>query len=458
MKCLFLVLFLFSLFCVRAKAEEIPALTPFNPDDRVLILSPHPDDESIACAGVIQEALKAGAKVRVVYLTNGEHNEFAFIVYEKRIPLIKGEFVHLGQVRQQEAIKAAGLLGLKKKQLVFLGYPDFGTFAIFSDYWQTKRAFSSFLTHISSVPYKDLTTYGAPYIGENILNDIERVLLYYRPTKIFVSHPADSNVDHKAFYLFLRVALADLKKEIPVPAVYPYLVHSAGWPLPRNYHPEFNLEPPSQFLNKEIDWRKLSLSPEELEKKHQAILCHKSQTNSSAFYLLSFARKEELFGDYPQVELSGQASLPDKPVSFFGLSRLLPVSRETAQGEDDLTQEQGQIGYAVTDNLLLVRLEKPENLNRRLIFMLYLFGYNHKVPFGEMPKIRIVAKGTNLKVFDKKRLIQDKDISITMSPNLMVLRVPLRLLGEPDFVLSSLKVFGKALGAGESGFRYIEIK
>ena len=85
----------------------ILALEPFKKNERVLILAPHPDDEVIGCAGVIQQALKAGARVKVVYLTNGDHNELAFIVYEKRIVMRRGEFIHMGQIRQKEAIKAA---------------------------------------------------------------------------------------------------------------------------------------------------------------------------------------------------------------------------------------------------------------------------------------------------------------------------------------------------------------
>ena len=55
--------------------------TPFlEIEDRVLILAPHPDDETIGTAGVLQQAKKAGAQVKVVCFTNGDANELAFIV------------------------------------------------------------------------------------------------------------------------------------------------------------------------------------------------------------------------------------------------------------------------------------------------------------------------------------------------------------------------------------------
>jgi LmbE family N-acetylglucosaminyl deacetylase len=142
-----LILFIFSF----ARAAEISKMPAIAPADRILILAPHPDDETIACAGIIQAAIDAGAQVRVVYLTNGEHNQFAFIVYEKRIPFRKNEFIHLGQVRRKEAVAAMRLLGLSQERLIFLGYPDFGTFSIFSRHWGGCRAIPGFAdAHLGS--------------------------------------------------------------------------------------------------------------------------------------------------------------------------------------------------------------------------------------------------------------------------------------------------------------------
>jgi len=38
----------------------------------ILVLSPHPDDESFGCGGTIKLLTQAGAAVDVVYLTSGE--------------------------------------------------------------------------------------------------------------------------------------------------------------------------------------------------------------------------------------------------------------------------------------------------------------------------------------------------------------------------------------------------
>jgi LmbE family N-acetylglucosaminyl deacetylase len=38
----------------------------------VLVFAPHPDDEVIGAAGVLQQALAAGKSVRIVFATNGD--------------------------------------------------------------------------------------------------------------------------------------------------------------------------------------------------------------------------------------------------------------------------------------------------------------------------------------------------------------------------------------------------
>jgi LmbE family N-acetylglucosaminyl deacetylase len=444
---------------VLNQQESKPGLLPFKKDQRILILVPHPDDEAIACAGVIQQALKAGAKLRIVYLTNGDHNELGFIVYEKRIPMRQGEFIYLGKVRQKESIKAMEFLGVPEKDLAFLGYPDYGTFNIFTQYWQAKKPFRDRLTRISSVPYKDNLSYGSVYSGESILGDLTKQILDYKPDKIFVSHPADVNVDHKTLYLFLQVALSDLEGQIPRPEVYPYLVHCVGWPKPRYYHPELELNPPDKFLGSQIAWSRLNLSFEELDKKYQSILFYKSQTQSSAFYLFSFARENELFGDYPILRLSTQVAAPDKGTSYFGASGMFEDSENSAeQNLLDSAEGQGQVSYAEEDNYFIVRVDRPEKLSSRFGVMLYIFGYSKNTSFAQMPKIRIITAGNKYKVFSAKNRIINSGILLEFSKNYLILKIPLKFLGKPDYLLTSLKAYHGNLSIDAVGFRKIELE
>ncbi len=436
------------LFCAQitfvtvfAEAGEFPSIGPFNKNDRILILAPHPDDETIGCGGVIQRALKSGAQVKVMYLTNGDHNEFAFIVYEKRLVFFNSEFVAMGKVRENEAKKAMQLLGLDESNLIFLGYPDYGTDSMFFSFWETSVPFSSYLTRQSYVPYKESPSYGAPYKAENILVDFKKELLSYRPNKIFVSHPADVNGDHWAYYCFMQVALWDLRKELPGPEIYAYFVHTPGWPSPRHYHPGLTLEPSDKdFSDALVNWSSLELTPDEVDKKYKAMLCYRSQTCVSAFYLLSFVRKNELFGDYPLVILKRQSS------------------NETREGE--AFKDDRRVSYAVLDDCLWVRVRKPPELKYRLFFTFYISNYNDAVPFGKMPSVRVRTKKDSIIGIDElntKKQLDPAGSSAQLNHDFFILKIPLKTLGDPNFILTCVVTDKPFLPLDASGFRRIEI-
>jgi len=439
------LIFLFSIVTAAAFAQEgeievKATIEPFKKEDRVLIFAPHPDDETIGCAGVIQRALKAGAKVKVTYLTNGDHNEFAFLVYEKRPILFNAEFVRMGKVREEEAKNAMKLLGLNENDLIFLGYPDYGTDVMFFSYWDSDHPFSDRLTRQPYVPYKESPSYGAPYKSENLLKDIKQVLLDYKPTKIFISHPADVNGDHWAYYCYLQIALRDLRKEIPAPKMYVYLVHAAGWPLPRHLHEGLTLQPyEKHFPEGLVNWAKLELTQEEIDNKHKAMLAYKSQTCVSAFYLLSFVRRNELFGDYPLVTLKKQASPgADGPV---------------------FSEDNSKISYAVAGDDLWIRIEKPWELKWRLMLDFYILGYNDDVPFAKMPNIWVSTKYNKFKIHEmnKGKQMDPLDTLAYVGRKYMILKIPLKVLGDPDFLLVCVVTKKSFLSLESMGFRRIEI-
>jgi flagellar assembly protein FliH len=45
-----------------ATAQALPPMPPVEASDRILIVSPHPDDESLCCGGLIAEARRAGVQ------------------------------------------------------------------------------------------------------------------------------------------------------------------------------------------------------------------------------------------------------------------------------------------------------------------------------------------------------------------------------------------------------------
>jgi hypothetical protein len=203
----------------------------------------------------------------------------------------------------------------------------------------------------------------------------------------------------------------------------------------------------------------LDLTPEQINKKYQAILCYKSQTESSAFYLSAFARKNELFQDYPDVELNKQVSLREQGASFFGFSDMFPDSDTGVLGGlESLVEGKGHVSYAAVDNSILVRIEKSKELSHVFNFQIYLFGYNYKTPFALMPKIRLVARGSKFRVFDGKKMIKPEGVSIDVNSDVLVLRIPLQVLGDPDFILTSIKTHVGVLPFHATAFKKIYIK
>jgi LmbE family N-acetylglucosaminyl deacetylase len=448
------LIFIITGYFLSAYAQDIPAIEPIKGTDKIMIFAPHPDDEALGCGGIIQEAVKAGADVRIIYLTHGDHNQFAFIVYEKRLTIRQNEFIHMGEVRRKEAVKAMELLGLKSENLIFLGYPDFGTFAIFSQHWVKAKPYRSILTRISSVPYKSDFSYGFPYKGEYILSDLKSLLLLYKPNKIFVSHLADVNGDHKALPLFLEVALADLRNDFPRPKVYHYLIHSVGWPLPRHYHPELSLLPPEKFDQASVKWEQRILAPEEVHGKYQSMLCYRSQTSSSAFYLLSFCRKNELFGSAPEIDLF--TSPKSSPVAdFFKQLSSGKGGQKTKKAAAKPKPE--DVSYRIAGGNLVITTKKRQELDRRLITVLYIFGYSYSRPFPLMPKIRIVTKYNRYKVFKEGRVIKADGIGIKITRAEFEIRIPLSFLKDPDFILVSFRANPDTLPQDALSFRKINI-
>ena len=81
----------------------------------ILILAPHPDDESLGCGGLIAQACAAGAEVHVAVLTDGTQSH----PHSPSHPAAR-----LKALREDETRDATAVLGLPPERLHFLEYPD----------------------------------------------------------------------------------------------------------------------------------------------------------------------------------------------------------------------------------------------------------------------------------------------------------------------------------------------
>lgn len=98
--------------------------------DRLLVVVPHPDDETLATGGLIQRALLAGAALRVVFATDGDNNPWPQRWLERRWRIDAAARERWGRRRREEARTAMTLLGVPAEAVQFLGWPDQGLTAM----------------------------------------------------------------------------------------------------------------------------------------------------------------------------------------------------------------------------------------------------------------------------------------------------------------------------------------
>jgi len=213
--------------------------------DRVLIISPHPDDETIASGGYIVRAAKNGAKVEILLVTDGNRRGF-------------------GTERHQELKDAAKTLGIFEDNIEYLELPEY--------YLKEK-------------------------ISENDLaSKIKAKILAFQPTIIFYPDQSDQNPDHQFIGQTLDNTLPCMV-EISSAKRYTYLVHFKYFPQPVGSHPDDNLTPPVKLADFSHHWQKFILTSGEENTKSAALSVYKTQLRTPLLHdlLESMVRRNELF-------------------------------------------------------------------------------------------------------------------------------------------------------------------
>lgn len=419
----------------RVTAEPAPTNTVgLTAADRILVLAPHPDDEVLGCGGIIQRSVALHLPVHIAYLTYGDNNEWSFMVYRKHAVLFPGAVKQMGQIRHNEAVAAAAMLGLSTNQLTFLGYPDFGTLQIWLNHWGNTEPAEGMMTHAVSVPYASALRPGAPYLGQEIVKDLTTVIRSFRPTKIFVAHPADFNVDHRALYCFTQLTLWNLENEMH-PQVFPYLVHFPRWPNPRGDHRDLPLRPP-RFFDDDIAWQTFGLDAGSLAGKEKAIRAHKSQFEYAGNYLASFIRTNELFGDFEQIVFPAWS--PE--LAKARLAPSSPAPRHDERDEEDHLTESERNGFVgvewrhiqVETNAIKLSIDLSRPLGETVSAAIQVFGYRKDTPFENMPKIRVVVGVLDNTVHDQRKVLPDSSVRIAHHSKDIEAEIPLKLLGNPE--------------------------
>jgi len=213
-------------------------------ESRLMVVAPHPDDETLACSVVLQRAVRAGAAVRIVYATDGDNNPWPQRVIERRWRIDSAGRKRWGALRRAETIAALRALGVDPSDAQFLGLPDQGlTNLLCTDCRFMVRRFSE-------------------------------IIFNWLPTHLLAPSIFDTHPDHNALAAALRLALSGIPQSSF--SVWSYLVHGESRAFSAEAKP-------------------VSQSQAESDTKLEAILCHKSQLTLSGKRFLRYKDEPERF-------------------------------------------------------------------------------------------------------------------------------------------------------------------
>ncbi len=155
------------------------------PEGPVLVIAPHPDDETVGCGAAISRFCAEGRKVRVVIVTDGRASTKSAIISPDA----------LAGIRHEEALRASAKLGLSEKEVFFLDYPD------------------SHVVNFRNEIYKDIALHTKQFA----------------PAIIFSPHPFDEHSDHRATACIIE-QLQDEGKIDALVFQYPIWYSIIYWP------------------------------------------------------------------------------------------------------------------------------------------------------------------------------------------------------------------------------------
>lgn len=289
---------------------------------RLLVVAPHPDDETLGAAGLMQRVQERQGQVSVAYLTSGDGYVDGVELETHRLKPRPRDFVDYGERRLREALRALQALSISEKRLFAFGFPDGGLLDLLTTSWSSTTPFVSPYTHGDRPPYALSVSRGTAYSGVALERELARLIVRLDPQWIAVTGPWDVHPDHCASFHFVVRALRRLSSSNPdftSPRVLAYTVHRPDWP---GASEGAELQAPPGVSPLGASWQFLGLSTAELDGKGRALDEYTSQMDIMAVLFRAFVRSDEVFAVYP--------SLPAGPADACGRAPPAPVEAHRA--------------------------------------------------------------------------------------------------------------------------------
>lgn len=448
--------------------SRLPRINPPTRATRLMVFAPHCDDETLGCAGLMQQTLQAGGAVRTVILTNGDGFRQAVENQVRDLRVEPGDYIQFAALRQQESYRALAALGVPKADVLFLGYPDQGLMPLWNSYWTPDRPYTSSYTNCSRSPYAITFDPNAVYCGRDVVEDIKTALRAFHPTLVTVTHPAEDHPDHAAAAAFVARALQELQADPKERAwagemrLKYYLVHRGDWPTPQGRRPNKALVPPAEMARLDTRWMSLPLTPAETQQKAKSIGLYASQMALMRRFLVSFARRSELYGELAPTRLP---VVPDHTMHVDAGTRdweSLPPALLDPVRDNVLRDLQGggdiRALYACRDSHnLYLRLDMRQPASSRIAYLLSLR------PFDAQNVTPTAAYTVSLRANDSGTRIANR-LRIAISGRIVEVAIPWNNLtpGLNGHPVTTLAVSADTLLAGvrvdKTGVRFLNLE
>ncbi|MBO4251193.1 MAG: PIG-L family deacetylase [Clostridia bacterium] len=193
----------------------------FFKNKTVMIIVPHEDDELNLMGGLYEDLIENKNRLITVFITNGD-------------------YLNKGAQRIKEAVKVNRRLGLKKEDIIFLGYGG-GWDKDFPNIYngRGKGTLKSHCGRSKTYGTKRVHAFndGAEYTTENFFNDLKDVVLSIKPDVIFCSD-YDCVGDHALTSLaFDKVMGEILKQESDYnPNCFKGFCYPTAWTAPNDFY------------------------------------------------------------------------------------------------------------------------------------------------------------------------------------------------------------------------------
>jgi len=270
-------------------STRYPSIEPATKGDRVLIVAPHMDDETVGAGAYALDAIRRGAEVLVAFMTAGDGARFSARILSRSVMPTRDDYLHVGRTRIAEAADALRILGVPPEHTFVLGYPDRGLRPMIE---QPLLAVRSTSTDAVAVPYEKAMSPGAAHTVQNVVADLRRILDLVRPTTVITPVPFDVHPDHNAASELVDLAIDSTQH---VPNRLGYLVHASRLKSVL-WMPERALMPPVHMRS--FTWATYPVSTDAQVIKAAMLAMYKSQRPYTYFLRNSFVRRNELFFAY----------------------------------------------------------------------------------------------------------------------------------------------------------------